>query len=294
MSVLVLPMPGNARFAANLARELGADIGALEARQFPDGEHYVRLASDVAGREVLIVCTLVRIDALLLPLVFAADTARELGATKVTLVAPYLGYMRQDKRFQPGEAVSLRSFARLLSSTFDGLLTADPHLHRLASLDEAYSIPTQVLHAAPLLSAWIREAVANALVIGPDAESEQWAAEVARGAGAPHVVLTKTRLGDRSVQITFPDLCPYKGRQPVLIDDIASSGRTLIAAAEQLRAHGFRAPRCAVVHAVFGGDAFEALGQVAAEIVSTDSIPHPSNRLLLAPLFAAALRARQA
>lgn len=290
--MLILPLPGNERFAAELSRELGGELGELEARQFPDGEHYVRLACDVADREVLIVATLARVDAIFLPLVFAADAARELGAAKVTLVAPYLGYMRQDNRFRSGEAVSVRSFARLLSSAFDGLLTADPHLHRLASLGEAYSIPTTVLHAAPLLSAWIRQAVVDPLVIGPDAESEQWAAEVARGAGAPHVVLTKTRLGDQDVRIAFPDLSPYKGWRPVLIDDIASSGRTLIAAAEHLRAEGFTPPHCAVVHAVFGGDAFEAVRKVAAEIVSTDSIPHPSNRLSLAPLFANAIRAR--
>jgi ribose-phosphate pyrophosphokinase len=288
--MLILPMPGHDAFGVDLAAQLDAELGRVEARQFPDGEHYVRLACDVAGRDVLIVCTLARSDAVFLPLVFAADAARELGARRVTLVAPYLGYMRQDQRFQPGEAVSVRSFARLLSSTFDRLLTVDPHLHRVAALREVYTLEAATLHAAPLLSRWIRESVPAPLVIGPDAESEQWAAEVARAARAPHVVLTKTRLGDRDVRISFPDLTAFEGRQPVLIDDIASSGRTLVAAAQQLQDLGFAPPHCAVVHAIFGGDAYEAVSRVAGEIVSTDSVPHPSNRLALAPLFAEALR----
>lgn len=287
---LILPMPGNEAFAADLIAHLGAELGAIEARQFPDGEHYVRIRSDVAGRDVQIVCTLARSDAAFLPLIFAADAARELGAKSVSLIAPYLGYMRQDKRFHPGEAISVRSFARVLSSTFDRLITVDPHLHRLASLEEAYSIPATAVHAAPLLGSWIRASVPEPFVIGPDAESEQWAAEVGRAADAPHVVLTKERFGDRDVRITFPDLQRYRGRRPVLIDDIASSGRTLITAAEHLRGEGFSPPDCAIVHAIFGGDAYDAVSTVAGRIVSTDSVPHPSNRLALAPLIATAMR----
>jgi ribose-phosphate pyrophosphokinase len=286
---LVVPLPGNEAFAAKLADATGARLGALETRRFPDGEHYVRLLDDPAGLSVNLVCTLTRADEVFLSLIFAADTARALGAREVTLVAPYLGYMRQDKRFQPGEAVSSASFARLLAGSFDRLITVDPHLHRYASLSELYAIPSVALHAAPLLSQWIRESVADPLVIGPDAESEQWAASVATAAGAPHVVLTKERLGDRDVRITFPDLSLYRGRRPVLIDDIASSGRTLVSAARELVSRGFPPPDCAVVHAIFAGDAFSEVQGAAGRVVSTDSVPHPSNALTLVPLVAAVL-----
>ncbi|MET3528674.1 ribose-phosphate diphosphokinase [Phenylobacterium koreense] len=286
---LVLPLPGNEVFAAELAQAGGWRLGSLETRRFPDGEHYVRLKDDPGGGVVDLVCSLARIDDVFLSLIFAADAAREFGAREVNLIAPYLGYMRQDKRFQPGEAVSSTSFARLVSGSFDRLITVDPHLHRFASLGELYPIETVVLHAAPLLGRWIRDCIVDPLVIGPDAESEQWAASVAAEAGAPHVVLRKERIGDSDVQMTLPDLRSYHGRRPVLIDDIASSGRTLATAARRLIAEGFPAPDCAVVHAIFGGDAFEQVTAVASRVISTDSVPHPSNALRLAPLIAAAL-----
>lgn len=287
---LILPLPGNEAFAARLAAAAGAELGKLETRRFPDGESYVRLHVSPAGRVVDLVCTLARPDEVFLPLVFAADAARELGAAAVNLIAPYLAYMRQDARFKSGEAISSRSFARLLSGAFDRLVTLDPHLHRHPDLSAIYSIPCHVLHAAPLLADWIRENVRDPLVVGPDSESEQWASEVARRADAPHVVLRKQRLGDRQVKIGADDLGAYRGRRPVLIDDIAASGRTLIAAAGALRAQGFAAPICVVVHAVFGGDAYERLSEVAERVVATDAVPHPSNAISVAPLFAKALQ----
>ena len=109
--------------------------------------------------------------------------------------------------------------------------------------------------------------------------------------GSQPVRRRKERLGDRQVRITFPDLSPYSGRQPVLIDDIASSGRTLVAAAQELQARGFAPPVCLVVHPLFAGDAYEQVSKVTSRIVSTDATPHVSNEIRLAPLFAAALGA---
>jgi len=287
---LVLALPGNEAFAARLAGESGAELGALETRQFPDGEHYVRLLSDPAGRSVDIVCTLARADSVILTLLFVAAAARAQGARRVTLVAPYLGYMRQDTQFKDGEAVTAPTFAHLLSGAFDRLITVDPHLHRYAALSDIYDMPCVTLHAAGLLGAWIRAEAPNALVIGPDSESEQWATEVAAAAAAPVVVLRKERMGDREVRITLPDLSAFAGRTPVLIDDIASSGRTLSVAARELTTRGFARPVCAVVHAVFGGDALAQVEAVAERVVSTDAVPHPTNVISLAPLIAAALR----
>jgi ribose-phosphate pyrophosphokinase len=119
------------------------------------------------------------------PLLFTAHAARDLGASRIGLVAPNLGYMRQDKRFCPGEAITSSAFGKLLSSSFDWLVTLDPHLHRRTSMSEVYSIPVGVCHAAPKLSAWIRAHAPNALVVGPDVESEQWVGAVAAVLGYP-------------------------------------------------------------------------------------------------------------
>lgn len=286
---VILPMPGNEVFAAALAAAGGWPLGRLEVRRFPDGETYVRILSDVRDRTVDVVCTLAQPDETFLPLVFTADAARDIGATRVNLVAPYLAYMRQDRRFKPGEAVTSRSFARLISSTFDRLTTVDPHLHRYEALSDVYGIESQVLHAATALSDWIAAEVRDPLIIGPDEESEQWVSTVAERIGAPHVVLSKIRHGDRDVEVAVPDLARFRNRRPVLIDDIASSGRTLIEAARQLRAQGLARPVCAVVHGIFAGDAYEQLSAVTDRIVSTDSVPHASNAIALAPLVARAL-----
>lgn len=285
---LILALPGNERLAGQIAAEAGAELGVVETRRFPDRETYLRLVSDVTGREVALVCTLADPDPQVLRLIFAARTVRERGAARITLIAPYLAYMRQDKAFQEGEAVTSAQFAALLSAEIDRLITVDPHLHRHKTLGEIYAVPAEALHAAPLLSAWIQACVAEPLIVGPDGESEQWAGAIA--AGAPSIVLRKERRGDRAVEISFSDLASYAGRQPVLVDDIASSGHTLVKACQGLVQRGFPPPVCVVVHPLFAGDGFDQLRAVSSQVVSTDTVPHPSNAISVAALLAASLR----
>ncbi|MGO4684593.1 ribose-phosphate pyrophosphokinase [Hyphomicrobium sp. 2TAF46] len=290
MKPLLFAMPGNEEFTHLLTSILGADLGLLETRTFPDGETYMRFGSDVQGRSIVLVCTLDRPNAKTLPLLFAANAARDLGASHVGLVAPYLGYMRQDKRFHPGEAITSSSYGRFLSSAFDWIATVDPHLHRRASMSEIYSNPVGVCHAAPKLSEWIRNHVSTALVVGPDAESEQWVSVVAADAGVPYVTLEKTRRGDRDVDITFPDIEQWRGKTPVLVDDIISSGRTMEVAVRCLLSLGFIAPVCLGVHGVFAEDAYERLMTAgASEIVSTNTVPHTSNGIDISGAVAKAM-----
>ena len=184
--------------------------------------------------------------------------------------------MRQDKRFSDGESVSSRHFARLLAGAFDRVVTVDPHLHRIHDLGQVFSINTKVVHAAPALADWIKAHVEKPLIVGPDTESEQWVADVAQRAGAPHLVLDKVRLGDRDVEVIAPGLEKWKGLQPVLVDDIASSGRTMIEAARHFEKAGFAKPICVVVHPLFAEDAYETLKTISSRIVSTNTIPHVS------------------
>lgn len=286
---VIVPLPGNEPLARQIVAAGGGELGALETRSFPDGESYVRVRSEVADRPVALLSTCLRPDEGFLRLLIAADALRSLGASDVWLIAPYLAYMRQDRRFQPGEAISSRTFARLVSLSFDRLVTVDPHLHRYPALSALYSIPSDTLHAAPLLADWIIAHVSAPLIIGPDEESEQWVSAIAERVGAPYTVLRKIRHGDRHVDISLPDLSQWSDRQSVLVDDIASSGRTIIEAARQLVHLGLRRPICAVVHGLFAEDAYERLQAIAARVVSTDSVPHASNAIALAPLIAAAI-----
>jgi ribose-phosphate pyrophosphokinase len=290
---LLIALPGNDHLVDGLANAVGADVGRIEIRRFPDGETYLRYETPVSGRSLLLVCTLDRPDDKFLPLVFAAAAARELGAAQVGLVSPYLAYMRQDRRFQPGEAVTSTYFARLLSSQVDWLVTVDPHLHRRESLAEIYSIPTQVMHAAPLISDWIRNEVKMPLLIGPDIESEQWVAAVARDADSPHTVLRKARHGDRNVEVSIPEVIRWRDHTPVLIDDIVSTGRTMIETIGHLSRQGMRPPVCIAVHGIFAGDAFSDLVAVGAEkVVTTNTIPHTTNSIDVTALLAHGIASR--
>lgn len=284
-----LPLPGNERLAADLAWLGQGECGDLEVRRFPDGESYVRIASDIYGVDVVLVATLARPDEKFLPLVFAAETARRLGARTIRLVAPYLAYMRQDAVFRPGEALTSAHFADLLSAAIDGLVTVDPHLHRHRSLGEIYRCETRVVRSAPLLAAWIRANVERPLILGPDSESEQWAGEIAAAASGPYAIFGKERRGDRDIRLVLPDLSRWSGLQPVLVDDIVSSGTTMLEAASRLRDEGFDSPVCMAVHALLDAGDSDRFSRAALPLVTTDSVPHPSNRLALAPLLAEAI-----
>ena len=287
---LLISMPGNERLTAELAELLGCEIGELNTRQFPDGETYLRFATDLHKRSVAIVCTLAQPNEKILPLIFAAATARELGAARVGLVAPYLAYMRQDRRFNPGEAVTSRQMAHLVSGAFDWMVTVDPHLHRYSDLSEIYSIPTRVVHAAPLISRWIKANIEKPLIIGPDSESEQWVAAVASDADAPYCVLEKVRHGDRDVQITLRNLDVWQGRAAVLVDDIISSGRTMIEAVRLLASQGWSPPVCIAVHGLFADHSDSLLVAAGARVVTTNSVGSGRSGIDIGLLLARAIQ----
>lgn len=292
MKPLVFALPRNDAFADRLSDLLDAERGELTLRHFPDGETYVRVEEDVEGRQAIVVCTLHRPDDKVLPLFFLAETLGELGADEVGLVAPYLAYMRQDRRFRPGEGVTSRYFGQIVSSHVDWLVTVDPHLHRLESLGEVYSVPTRVVHAAPVVAEWIAHNIEKPLLIGPDAESEQWVAEVAERASAPHVVLQKIRRGDRDVEVSVPEVDRWREHTPVLVDDIISTARTMIETLGHLRDADMRAAVCIGVHGVFAEGAYEDLLETGARrVVTSDTIAHPSNGITVAPGVARAAQA---
>jgi len=291
MSAIVIALPGNEALAGVLAQHLKAGLGAAAIHRFPDEESLVRLDCDVSGRTIVLVASLDRPDPKFLPLLSAATTTRELGASKVGLIAPYLAYMRQDQRFHAGEAVTSRLFARQLSDVVDWLVTVDPHLHRVKALADIFSTPAIAVHAASLLARWIAEHVDRPVLIGPDRESEQWVSEVAAGARAPFLVLEKQRSGDFDVRVSLPDLDRYRDRTPVLVDDIISTGRTMVGALQHLAARGAKPAVCAGVHAVFAPGALEALRAAGAErIVTANTIAHETNGIDVAPLLADAAR----
>lgn len=293
MAVLIA-VPGCEDHAHRLGTRLGLEVIAPELRQFPDGELYVRMPCERIAGTAAIVGNLSNDN--FLRVAFLAGTARDLGAKAVGLVAPYLAYMRQDSVFNPGEGVTQRYFAKLVSSCVDWMVTVDPHLHRVHSLEGIYSIPTTIARAAPAIARWITDEVQKPVLVGPDAESEQWVSAVAASCGAPFVILEKTRRGDRDVSVSAPD-GPVDhisgGHTPVVIDDIVSTGRTMVEATRLLRAAGSAAPMCVAIHAVFADSVQDELVEAGARgIVTCDTIRHASNRICVADPIADAVRTR--
>jgi ribose-phosphate pyrophosphokinase len=274
-----------------IREQLDYNVVDATIREFPDGESYVRIHSPVNGKSVIIITCLNNPNPNLLPLLFFANKAKELGAASVCLVTTYLPYMRQDQEFKPGESVTSRVFASLLSRYVDHLITIDPHLHRVDSLDELYSIPTQSLSSAPLLSEWININVENPLVIGPDSESKQWVQEVARIAQVPFTVFQKIRHGDNQVNLKLSNLSDFKNYTPVLVDDIISTAGTMIKAVELLKTKMDKAPVCMGIHGVFSDNSFQSLSSSGVSlIVTTNTIPHTTNRIDISSLLVSGIR----
>ena len=275
--------------AQRIADGAGMARATISRHRFPDGELKLRLPTPLPAR-VVILRTLNDPNEKLLELLLVARTARTLGASHLTLVAPYLAYMRQDIAFQPGEVVSQRVVGQFLADLFDAVITVDPHLHRVATLAEAVPVPqATVLSGARPLADLVARHHDRPILIGPDEESAQWIAQAAARHGFEYGVCHKIRHGDREVQIALPAL-EVSGRAVVLLDDVASSGHTLATAAHLLLAAGATSVDVAVTHALFADGAF-ALVQKAGvgHIWSTDCIAHPSNAVSMADLIAQTL-----
>lgn len=295
MSGLLFSLNAPDALAAGVAKKLGLARGALTTRRFPDGESYLRLMTDASQRTALVLACLTPPDLHFMSVLQAGMALADVGAKKRVLLAPYLPYMRQDKAFQPGEAISARIFPAHLAMAYDALVTVDPHLHRIHDLSEVFPGASKVVTAAPAIARWIAEHVDHPFLIGPDEESRQWVSRVASlisdqsngdSEPVPLSVLKKTRHGDHEVEIEVPqDALSWRGT-PVLVDDMISTGHTMIEAVHALKAHR-HSPICVVTHALFDQQAEILLRESGVQaVVSCNSVPHPSNAIDLSSVLA--------
>lgn len=288
--MLVLGFPDYLDQAKRLAGKLGADFSEVSLHSFPDGESLVRLPPALPNHVVL--CrSLDHPNEKLIEMNLCAKTARNLGAKRLTLVAPYLCYMRQDIENEPGEAVSQRIIGRLLADLFDDVITVDPHLHRISDLREAIPIDNAIsLTAAHEIANYLKSALDQGILLGPDSESKQWVANVAGEIGFDYIVADKIRHGDRKVEITLPGK-DFSRIPIIIIDDIASTGRTISKTLENLHANGVYSIHAFITHPLFCGDAEKHLQKFSlANIWSTDTISHATNVVKLDSLLADGVR----
>lgn len=289
-----LSNPTPARFCLLTDSKLGKSINKqlkipkieMTFRQFPDGETYMRIHDDVKGKSIIIYAELHQPDSKILPLYFLSKTLVELGAEKIILVAPYLPYMRQDKVFKEGEAVTVNYFSEFVSQFIDLLITVDPHLHRIKNLNDIYSIPCKVLKTSSLIAKWIKENIKSPVLLGPDSESKQWVKAIADMASVPFIVLNKKRLGDKKVEISIPQINRFKDCTPVIIDDIISTAQTMIATSNHMQDSKMKPAVCIGIHAIFSGEAYQQLlDSGVQQIVTCNAIPHLTNKIDLTSLI---------
>ncbi len=281
--------------ARALAEALGVECRLVDVHVVPDGE--VLPTAPETAPTTIVYRSLARPGDKLIPLLLACDAWRRAGARRLVLVAPYLCYLRQDSVFAPGQPISQKVIGELLGDRFDRIVTVDAHLHRTPDISAIFPQTSATnLSAAPVIAAWLQRACpAVDLVIGPDVESEPWVRQVATLLGAEHRLFAKTRLGDSDVHLALQNPADVAGRTAALVDDICSSGGTLIKAAEALKAAGVRDIVACVTHALFDAETERKLRAASVSLIaSTESVIHPTNAVSLAPLLANALRAETA
>ncbi len=289
----VLGFPDSGRSARALAGAMGAAYADIAIHAFPDGESRVTIADIDAlrGKRVAFFRALNHANAQIVELILAASI---LGSeADITLVAPYLPYMRQDKAFATGEAVSQQAIGKLLAGYFSRIVTFDPHLHRTSSLAAVFpGRPGRALSAADAMAAFIRaEGPRGVLLLGPDEESLPLVGRVAVRASCEWSVARKQRQGDRQVAIALPETVSFAGRQVVIVDDVISSGHTIAAVTAAVLAAGAARVTACVTHALYGAEAAAVMGAAGlAQVASSDSVPHASNRFSIIDTLARSLK----
>lgn len=286
----VVSLPDYTEPARRLAQTLACDYEPLRVHRFPDGESLVTIPTDPAPH--IIICqSLDQPNDKLIELMLAIHTLRQAGVKHISLVAPYLCYMRQDKAFHPGEAISQQIVGHFLADLIDDLVTVDAHLHRISTLQQAIPLDNAInLSAASALGEFLVQQNLHPLLLGPDSESEQWVKQVASVGNFEWAVASKQRISDIEVQITLPSI-EFQNRVVVLVDDVISSGHTLEETAQQIQAAGAVKVCCLVTHALFADGAIDLLQQAGIHAIwSSDSIPHKTNVIKLADMLAAGLQ----
>lgn len=284
--------------AKRIARKLKIHYSELIVKKFPDGDSYVRFAYPHLRNKIVIIVNSMhpKPNDALIEVIFAAHTARDLGASKVTLVIPYLAYMRQDKRFHGGEAVSNKIIAKLLDCC-DEIITIDSHLHRIHNLHEIFPrhVKATALTAVKPIAEYVRKLnrnVKNIELIGPDIESGQWADKVANELGKKAVILHKKRYSAENVRIKVKmgNDNIVNGKTVVLIDDIISTGHTMIEPIKQLKKMKARKIYAIAVHGIFAENALQKLKKLGAVVVSSNTIENPAAGIDVSGLIAESLK----
>lgn len=273
----------------NLATEISGILGCgyVEAmnQKFPDGECYVRIDTESLDDDVVIVQNTYPNDNLI-EMLLLEDAVKGLGARTVTLVIPYFGYARQDRVFKPGEPESAKAISQCLAMKCDRVITVD--LHKETTL-EHFNRPYKDVKAADAIADYFKNRGVN-MVMSPDIGALGRAKEVAKKIGVPYDHLEKTRLSGTEV-VMKPANSDCKDKNILIVDDLISTGGTIITATKQLKDVGARSVIVACTHGVFVNNALDRLrASELDEILSANTIMTDVSKISVAKAIAKALR----
>lgn len=272
--------------AERISRELGnAPFGIPFKKRFPDGELYIRVGGRLEGEDVVLVQS-TRSDQDLLELMLLEDAIREAGAKHLWVVIPYFGYSRQDRRFFPGEPVSSRSLARHVELDADATITVDLHSPLTRT---CFAKPLYEASGIPAIARLLRERPVD-LLVSPDKGGVDRVKRMAEILGKPWMALQKKRIDSEHVELAMPDGAPDpRGKHMVLVDDVISTGGTIVESAKLLKARGAETVVATCTHGLFLKDGFERIKAVTNEVFSTDTLENPAEKASVAPDIAAIL-----
>ena len=253
--------------ARNLANKIQQPLLQATYKRFPDDEFYIRVLDDIAGEDVLIVQTAYP-DSKIVELLLMQDAVHEAGAKKITVVLPYFGYSRQDKKFEEGEAISSRAVAQHISMHADFVITVDPHKEHILKF---FSVPAYSCSAVSTIAQYLKEKNID-FILAPDKGAKDRAKEAATLINCEYDYLEKTRIDGTTVKIT-PKKLDARGKHVAIIDDIISTGGTMANSIKELKKQGAKTVSIACTHGLFVGGAKEKLLSADCdEIISTDTI----------------------
>lgn len=284
--ICVLAGPASKDLAKSIAKILAAEIIDVELRVFPDGESKVRINGDPRGKFALMVqSTYPPVDAKLLEALFTIKKASSMGAD-VCAIIPYLAYARQDKEFVKGEAVSMESIASMFdTSGAKNLITVDIHSETSLSY---FTIPAYNVSAVPLLANHFKsQNLIQPIVVSPDIGGSVRAGEFAKIMGTESIALPKHRdrsTGKVSIDSSAPELAKVKNRDAILVDDMISTGSSIVKATEVLRETGCNKVFVACTHALLLDDALDKMRDAGVkDIVATNTVPSQVSKVDVAP-----------
>jgi ribose-phosphate pyrophosphokinase len=264
--MIVIPGSASAGIGKKIAERGNWEIGEAERKRFPDGEMYVRILTEIAGKDVVIVQSTTS-DEKIIEALLLCDAAQEAKARRIIFVAPYYGYARQDKVFKPGEPISARAIARALSANCDAFLSVDLHAKTVL---QYFTIPAVEVSAIPSIANFLKEHRVDVLV-SPDKGGISRVQQASEISGIPYTHINKTRLDAHTVKMELPEF-NFEGKSVAIIDDIISTGGTIKKACELLKNAGASNVLCACTHGLFLGNSGTELSKLCNETAASDTI----------------------